>query len=77
MTLTEFGKMKRLFGIENPTEFAWATTYLLRDWRIDVIKFDALMHERHGKFEEKGMSTYEIVEKEYGTEALSWLKRSI
>jgi hypothetical protein len=32
---------------------------------IDIAKFDVILHERHGEYEEKQMSMQDILEKEY------------
>ena len=35
-----------------------------------------MLHIRHGSYEERGLSTAELVEKEYGKEALSFCKEA-
>ena len=43
---------------------------------LDMYEFDKMLHIRHGSYEERGLSTAELVEKEYGKEALSFCKEA-
>lgn len=56
-------------------EYACPTTFITREFRIDAVRLDGLMHERHGEFEnEQGLSTFGIIEKEYGKGAATWIE---
>lgn len=43
---------------------------------LDMFDFEKMLHIRHGSYEERGLSTAELVEKEYGKEALSFCKEA-
>lgn len=43
---------------------------------LDMYEFEKMLHIRHGSYEERGLSTAELVEKEYGKEALSFCKEA-
>lgn len=43
---------------------------------LDIYEFEKMLHIRHGSYEERGLSTAELVEKEYGKEALSFCKEA-
>lgn len=43
---------------------------------LDMFEFEKMLHIRHGSYEEQGLSTAELVEKEYGKEALSFCKEA-
>lgn len=78
MKLGEFGAgLRDYFSVRSPKDYADPLTFILRNWVLDIIKFDDLMVERHGDFILRGMSTYDIVEAEYGKRARAWLERSI
>lgn len=44
---------------------------------LDIVGFDDLMHERHGEYEDKGLSMGELIEKEYGIEARTFCEQAI
>lgn len=43
---------------------------------LDMYELEKMLHIRHGSYEERGLSTAELVEKEYGKEALSFCKEA-
>lgn len=43
---------------------------------LDMCEFEKMLHIRHGSYEERGLSTAELIEKEYGKEALSFCKEA-
>ena len=43
---------------------------------LDMYEFEKILHIRHGSYEKRGLSTAELVEKEYGKEALSFCKEA-
>ena len=58
--------------------FSCPTFRLIHKIKLDVSEFDNLMHERHGEFEEeRGMSTLDLIEAEYGENAKDWVESHI
>lgn len=43
---------------------------------LDMYVFEKMLHIRHGNYEEHGLSTKQLVEKEYGKDALSFCKEA-
>jgi len=70
-----FRGLKKHFDIHKGLLFVDPITWLLRkDYTLDIIKLDNLLHKRFGNYEEeKNMSMSELVEAEYGKEARKWI----
>lgn len=59
-------------------QFCCPTTFITQRFHLDAIKFDDLMHERHGEFEEeRNMCTFDLIVAEYGENAKDWVESHI
>ena len=63
-------RMNELFRLKNGHTYL-DTTLMMCSGRIelDVIKLDDLLHERHGRYEDRSLSMSDITLQEYGTVA--------
>lgn len=52
-------------------------TSVYRSVKIDLFKFDLWLHEKHGEYEEKGMSMSDIIKLEYGKLAYEFIIKVI
>lgn len=43
---------------------------------LDLLALDDLLHERHGEYEEEGLSMRELIIREYGEEAANFVSSS-
>ena len=44
---------------------------------LDIIRFDDLIHNRHGNYEELGMSLNDLIVENYGEESVLFLEKLI
>lgn len=48
-----------------------------KEAKLDTIALDDLLHERHGDYEDEGLSMRDLVAREYGDEAVTFIKVSM
>lgn len=70
-------RFNTLFGVEFRTFYDGILTIAFGALKIDILKFDDHLHEKHGQYEEKGMSMAELITKEYSTEARKLIQELI
>ena len=71
--------MKNYFGIKAANKFIDTTmTQIFDRIVLDIIAFDDFLHEKHGEYEEEqGISMSELITKEYGAAANSFIDQMI
>ena len=76
MTLTQFhqGIHKHLRFYGHAGSFLDTLFLQLGQVKIDIYALDDLLHSRHGDFEDAGMSTADVLIKEYGQAAHDFIK---
>jgi len=80
MNFIEFCKgMKKHFGITNGVNKFVSRIFVVAPETgiMDIIKFDAWLHKKHGEYEERGMSMANLVETEYGAITSKFVKEAL
>lgn len=70
-------RFNTLFGVEFRKFYDGILTIAFGALKIDILKFDDYLHEKHGQYEEKRMSMEELITKEYGTKARNLIQELI
>lgn len=78
-SLPEFhaGLRQHFPGIGNAGRFLCKTSLMLGSPRIDVITLDDWLHERHGEYENDGLSMADCIAKHYGEGAKAFVQSLI
>ena len=64
------GGMRKFFKIRGEGFVDLIMVQLGQGVRVDILAFDAWLHEQHGEYEdERGLSMKELIAKEYGEQA--------
>lgn len=66
--------LKKYFNIERPNIYLDPVFMILRKVRINIIRFDVLLHKRHGQYEDDNLSMSTVIRKEYGVKAEAFIK---
>lgn len=77
-SISDFAKvLTKYFNVrQNPQKYCDTLHWIVKkEFRVDLIQLDILLHERHGEYEkERKISMAELIEEEYGREAYLWVK---
>ena len=71
-----FKGLKKHFNIINrPNDYLCKTFLVTREVKIDIIKFDEWLHDKHGNYEvNKNLSMGQLIAEEYGISARSFIE---
>lgn len=66
--------MRELFGITDAGRFMDLVFVQLHEVKLDVLAFDDWLHEKHGQYEDDGLSMREAIAKHYSEAAAAFVE---
>lgn len=72
-----FQGLTNYFKLPHPNKYLCSTAIIQKKGVLDIIKFDDWLHEQYGQYENKGLSMQDLIRKEYGEEAVHFIKECL